>query len=130
MRSAISLILLIFAMFLPQSASFAANWKPVSPGFIDNYYDVDSIVRTKSGIVKFWLRSENMERQLNGKKIITMINRQELRCAQREVRITHILFYFEDNTNWSSEFDETEFESIAPGTLAEQLYKKLCRPVK
>jgi hypothetical protein len=108
------------------------------------YYKPSSIVRAR-GTVKAWTkdvpspstieskRSEKAKLEPDNRKSFIIattytysLHLIEVRCESKEFRIASVIDYDKDNSVLTSDDDPSEWSNIAPDSIVNNLFKKIC----
>ena len=118
---------------------WGADWKLYSTheNFL-NYYDAQSITRPSKNIVRVWERINYTEKGVTWMMVkhgpgfkdvsfLTILN--EINCIEKKLRILSQIIY--DNkgevVHSSSSSSSSEWAVITPESMAEDLYKQVCK---
>jgi hypothetical protein len=105
-----------------------ANWIKVGEdelGKATGYIDVNSIIKTEEGYVRFWEKAVfNLEDSSD--KDYRVIGYSEVDCKKKRRRFLQATGYYADGTT-EKESVPSEWGSLLPGAYGELIYKFICQ---
>jgi hypothetical protein len=116
---------------------WGADWKLYDlDGQILRYYDTESITRPSKNIARVWVRLEYTDKGVIelvkkfGKhyenfKVIIALN--EMNCSDKKIRNLSITHYSNEGKVILKASRKSEWEYIVPQSVAENLYKFVCK---
>lgn len=133
-------IIIIATIFVAASTLEAVDWKQFySITYVSNktgntivhkeYYDRDSMIRTKRGTIKVWTNGvwEGEDADDRPKAITALL---EMNCSERVYRLASVTRYFRDNRLEEDSSYSDQWDEIHPQSNREKLYKVICKKNK
>jgi len=132
-------IAVIAALLVGFSTTEAADWKQYySNTFLSyetdhdivhkEYYDSDSIVRTKKGTIKVWTRAVTEgEKDDRPDRIVSLL---EIDCSERVYQLLRLTRYYKDNRVEEDTTHINKWDEISPDSNREAVYKVVCQKKK
>jgi hypothetical protein len=112
----------IFTLIISSQTAIGVNWvKIIETKQGTNYIDSDSIIKTKKGIVRYWMT----KKYLNEDKTDYVMYYSETYCQERRFRFLQLTMYLKDGTP-STDSIPTEWKFINPDSNFELVYEFVC----
>jgi len=117
---------------------WGADWKSVGQTDTgEHFYDAAGMTRLSNNIVRGWEktiytdqgREDFVERfkQLKFMDMNCSINLWEYNCTEKKVRVLLIFYYSEDGMSLGTVTVPSDWNFIAPQSLAEDVFKAVCK---
>lgn len=143
------LFLILFSTAVCAQKDFEAGWKQLtaSSDIFIYQYSSKQLTKTAQGTVKFWVRmSPTVEGLIDDKardQVISLrqqyhestkgydqwrysLTEYELSCSQRKFRILSMTDYKKSGRELDSKTYADQWLDIAPGSLAEEMFDRIC----
>ncbi len=124
---------IMLALLLACGAAQAAEWTLLGTGHRDGAEDfVDTSSIQGSGEIRLaWIktvwRPHTKQREDNsGKWVIYSLIHDVFNCAQKNHRRDVIVFYYEDGSNERVGYPNSQWETVAPGTVDAGMMNFIC----
>ncbi|HSB05474.1 MAG TPA: surface-adhesin E family protein [Thermodesulfobacteriota bacterium] len=115
-----------------------ADWKNVGQTDSgEHFYDAEGITRLSDNVLRVWEKTiytdkgrESFVERFKQAKFMNMhssINLWEYNCKEKKVRFLSLFYYSEDGMSLGNLTVPSDWNPIAPQSLAEDIFKAVCK---